>query len=166
MSHGAHGATLAKPALPLTESTIGRERELADVGGFLDRTSALPAARVVQGEPGIGKTTVWLAGLELAHERSYDVLAARPTAAETALSFAGVGDLFGDSLGEIVNELPPPQRHALEVALLLAESGHSPVDRRAVAVALLGAVRALARRRPVLVAVDDVQWLDSSSAAS
>ena len=150
----------------MTESTIGRERELAELGGFLDRTSALPAALVVQGEPGIGKTTLWLAGLEAAHERSYQVLAARPAGAETALSFATVGDLLANSLGDVVDELPPPQRHALGVALLLTESGDSPIDRRAVAVALLGALRAMARRSPVLVAMDDVQWLDSSSAAA
>ena len=40
----------------------------------------------------------------------------------------------------------------------------APPDRRAVAFAFLGALRALAREGPVVVAVDDVQWLDGPSA--
>ena len=56
------------------------------------------------------------------------------------------------------------RRRALEVALLLAEPGEKPPDPHAIALALLDVLRALAERGPVIVALDDVQWLDSSSA--
>ena len=59
--------------------------------------------------------------------------------------------------------LPPPQRQALEVALLLVEAEGRTPEPRAVAVAFLGALRALARASPILVAVDDLQWLDAPS---
>ena len=59
--------------------------------------------------------------------------------------------------------MPAPQLHALEVALYRAEPGeHLPTD-QVVALALLSAVRSLAREQQLLVAVDDVQWLDRSS---
>ena len=61
--------------------------------------------------------------------------------------------------------LPRPQRHALDVALLRAEPGPEPPDQRAVAVALLGVIRALADTAPVIVGVDDLPWLDRASAA-
>ena len=61
--------------------------------------------------------------------------------------------------------LAPLRRRALEVALLLAEPGESALDPRAIGLALLDALRAISERGSVLVALDDVQWLDSSSAA-
>ena len=64
----------------------------------------------------------------------------------------------------MLDELPEPQADALRVALLLAPPGQAPPDERAVAVAVLGVLRELARTGRVLVAVDDVQWLDPPSA--
>jgi DNA-binding CsgD family transcriptional regulator len=144
---------------------IGRERELAEIGNLLDAVDDLPAAFVVEGEPGIGKTMLWRAGLELARERRFRVLTAGPAMAEARLSFAALGDLLEPVLGEVLPTLPAPQRRALEVALLLAEPGGPPPDPRAVDVAFLGVLRALGSG-PSLVAVDDAQWLDPPSAAA
>ena len=119
---------------------------------------------MIEGEAGAGKTTLWLAGVEEARERGYRVLETRPAEAEAGLPFAGLGDLVESTLDEVLDELPEPQADALRVALLLAPPGQAPPDERAVAVAVLGVLRELARTGRVLVAVDDVQWLDSPSA--
>ena len=119
---------------------------------------------MIEGEAGAGKTTLWLAAVEEARERGYRVLETRPVEAEAGLPFAGLGDLIESTLDEVLDELPQPQADALRVALLLAPPGGAPLDERAVAVAVLGVLRELADAGPVLVAVDDVQWLDPPSA--
>lgn len=143
---------------------IGREAELADLGRFIDAADRSGATLVIEGEPGIGKTILWRAGVELARARNLRVLTAISAAAETRLSFAALADLLEPVLPVVLASLPPPQRRALEVALLLEEADAAPPDHRAVAFAFLRAVRTLARDHPVLVAVDDIQWLDGPSA--
>ena len=148
--------------MPATE-VIGRDAELGRTTAFLDALPSGPSGLVIEGEAGAGKTTLWLAGVEEARERGYRVLETRPVEAEARLPFAGLGDLVGSVIDEVLGELPEPQADALRVALLLAPPRGLPPDERAVAVALLGAVRMLAQSGPVLIAVDDVQWLDPPS---
>lgn len=142
---------------------LGRDEELREVARFLDRAAVGPASLLLEGEAGIGKTTLWQAGIDLASQRGSRVLAARAAESEAQLSFTSLGDLLEDAVGEVVGELPRPRSRALEAALLLAEVEHEPPDPRAVGVAVLDVLRALARRGPLLVAVDDVQWLDPPS---
>jgi DNA-binding CsgD family transcriptional regulator len=141
---------------------IGRGPELGAARAFLD-SEQRPAALLIEGEAGIGKTALWQAIVRDARERSSLVLEARPTEPEAPLAFAGLGDLFGDILSAVLPELPAPQRRALEVALLLRSDEAAP-DPRSLAVAVLNALRILAREADVLLAIDDVQWLDASSA--
>jgi DNA-binding CsgD family transcriptional regulator len=145
-------------------SVIGREAERAELGEFAEAVAGGPAALMLEGGAGVGKTTLWSSGLELARERGCRVLATRPTAAEAGLAFAGLGDLFGTVLDEVLDVLPLPQAEALRVAFLL-ERPRAPLDERVVSVSVLSASRALGAVRPVLIAVDDVQWLDAASAA-
>lgn len=145
---------------------IGRERELAELGRLVSGLSSGPAAVLLQGEAGIGKTTIWEAGIAAAIDASIPVLATRAVEGEMRLSFTAVGDLLAGELDEILPALPDPQRDALEVALLLARPRARAPDRRAVANAFLSALRILGRRGPVAVAVDDVQWLDAPSASA
>ncbi len=79
------------------------------------------------------------------------------------LSYATLGDLLGPVIDHALTGLPPPQRRALEVALLLADPEAEPPDQRAIAVALLAALRTLAAGDGLVVAVDDLQWLDPDS---
>ena len=144
---------------------VGREEELEELGRFLDAGDGLPAALVLEGSPGIGKTVLWRAGLDLARARGFRVLEAIPASAETRLSFSAIVDLLAPVLADVLPTLPAPQRRALEVALLLAEPEGSPPDTRALDAALLSVLRVLASD-PLLVAVDDVQWLDEASAAA
>ena len=61
-------------------------------------------------------------------------------------------------------ELPAPQRHALDVALLRAEpaAGEQQLQ-HAIGLGLLGLLRRLAEDAPTLVAIDDTHWLDPAS---
>lgn len=147
----------------MADAIIGREPELAALGRFLDSVASGSGAALVAGPPGAGKTTLWLATCEEARRRGHRVLVARPTESETTFSFAALSDLVGDVLDEVWNDLPLPQRTALSVALLREPPGASALDQRAVATGTLTALRILSRASPVMVAVDDVQWLDSAS---
>jgi DNA-binding CsgD family transcriptional regulator len=144
---------------------VGREEELEALLGVLEALDQLPAAAVLAGEAGIGKTTLWLAGVEAAEARGYRVLSCRPSEAETGYSFVGLADLIGEIVGEALPELPPLQRRALEAALLLAPQEEARAEERVIAVAFLSTLRTLARGGPLLVGVDDLQWLDGPSLA-
>ncbi len=144
------------------DALVGREEELARLEEAFDLAAEGSAALVLDGEPGIGKTALWRAGISRAGARGFRVLVARPAEAERELSFAGLADLLSGVVDEL-DALPPPQRRALRVALLLEDSGPTEVDGLTVAVALLGLLRLLATERPILVAVDDTQWLDRPS---
>lgn len=153
--------------IPLGTATsiFGRKSELAAIPAFLSAAAAGPAALVLVGEAGIGKTTVWRAGVERTASSGYRVLTSRPAESEAKLSYAALIDLLEPALDEVLDKLPSPQRRALEVALLRAEPDETTHEQLAVSVAVLGAIRALACERPVVVAVDDVQWLDGPSAS-
>ena len=142
----------------MVEGMVGRDQELAAVGEFLDGLPAGPGVLLVEGEPGIGKTTVWLAGRDRAQQLGHRVLWCRPIQTETPLAFVALADLLEPILDETLPRLPAPQAGALEIAMLRAEAGARRPDRRTVSAAVLGAIRSLAA--PVLLAVDDIQWLD------
>ena len=140
---------------------VGRDEELAAVTAFVD--GDLPTALVLDGEAGIGKTTLFEAAVSEARERGLAVFSCRPAGAEAAYSFAALADLLSPVLPDGLASLPSPQRRALAAALLLEDGEGSAPDERATAFAvfqLLGE-----RREPLLVALDDVQWLDAASAS-
>lgn len=140
---------------------FGRDLELNAGRAFL---AAAPArGLLIEGPAGIGKTAVWRALLEIARTGGYLVLESIGDAAEARLTFTGLADLLGTVADEALPHLPAPQARALEVALLRADAA-APCEPRAVAAGLLGALRALAGSLLVLVAIDDVQWLDEASA--
>jgi DNA-binding CsgD family transcriptional regulator len=142
---------------------VGRDAELTAVRDFLHAVDRLPAALVIEGEAGIGKTTLWRAGILSAGDCGYRVLSTRPTQVESQMSYAGLADLLEPVIEEALAELPSPQRYALEVALLLRDAGGAVPHQTAIAFAFLGVLRAAALERPTLVAVDDLQWLDAPS---
>src|SRR5215211_3798523 len=149
----------------MSREIIGRERELAAITAFLGRVVRSPAALLLAGEPGIGKTVLWSAAIDQARSGEAVVLSFRAVEAEASVSFACLSDLLGDALEGALESLSAPRRHALEVALLLAEPGGQPPDPRAVGLAVRDVLGGLATSAPVLVAVDDLQWVDSASAA-
>ena len=72
-------------------------------------------------------------------------------------------DLIGPSLDEVIPVLAAPQAVALEAALARRSVGASPFDERAVAFALRAALSTMAHRSPIVIAIDDIQWLHRSS---
>jgi AAA ATPase domain len=92
---------------------VGRDRELEAVGRLLDRVKDGPAALVLEGEAGIGKTTIWLEGIRVAEARSFRILETRPVEAESELSYVSLADLVSGPFIGFRSGLPPLQEHAL-----------------------------------------------------
>ncbi len=149
------------------DRVVGREEELASITRWLHDRDSLPGVLVLEGEPGIGKTTLWRQGVELAAGASYRLLSSSPSQPEARLPYTVLGDLLDPVQGEVLETLPKPQRRALEGALFLEEpdgGGDPSPDQRAIALAFLGAIRTLSDERSLVIAIDDLQWLDEPSA--
>src|SRR5690348_4422510 len=116
-------------------SLIGRDEDLARLVEFLGGEEGTTNVLLLEGEPGIGKTTLWRAGVDRAREAGFRVLEARPAASERELSFASLGDLLAPTHDEI-GALPEPQRRALRIALVLEDPSGDPPEQRTIAVAL------------------------------
>ena len=148
-----------------TTAIVGREEELSSIRRFLIELAAGPSALVMSGEPGIGKTVLWEIACEDARQPPGRVLSWRGVEAEAMLAFAGLSELLAGVLDGVAPTLAAPRRRALEVALLLAEPNGQAPDAHAIGLALVDILGALCQTGPVLVALDDVQWLDASSVA-
>jgi DNA-binding CsgD family transcriptional regulator len=143
---------------------VSREQDAGAVTDFLTSASTEPSALVIAGEPGIGKTTLWLAVVASAKERGFRVLSARAAAAESVLAYAALADLLAGVDAAVFAELPEPQRLAVDRIMLRTSAGGAAVDQHAVSAGFLSIVESLGDKSPVLLAIDDLQWLDSSSA--
>ena len=119
---------------------------------------------VIAGAAGVGKTAIWRTLLDTARAHGYRALVCIGESAEAKLTFVGLGDLLGKAADEVLPQLPSPQARALEVALLRVEAAAAPSAPLAIAAAVLSALRVLASSQPVLVAIDDIPWLDRASA--
>src|SRR5947207_15717355 len=73
---------------------VGRRAEFGSVTASLEEIRPAPSALILEGEPGIGKSTLWRAGVELAGRLGYVLLSSEPAEAEAKLSFVGLGDLL------------------------------------------------------------------------
>ncbi len=132
------------------------------VESFLTSTAVGPSALLIEGEPGIGKTTLWLAAVEQATVRGFRVLSTRAAAAESVLAYTALADMLDGVDPDTWADLPAPQLLAVDQVLLRASTG-DVTDQRAVAAAFLAVIERLAETGPVLLAIDDLQWLDPSS---
>lgn len=159
---GTHGPEIAEDRAVSTE-LVGRDSELEAAEVFAESLAAGPAALVIGGGAGMGKTAVWQAAADAAEELGIRVLRTRCAEVEMPIAFGHLSDLLGDVLHLVAADLPDRQRAALEVGLGLGGSAGVEPDSVAVARATLGVLVLLARAGPVLVAVDDLQWLDRGS---
>jgi DNA-binding CsgD family transcriptional regulator len=142
---------------------IGRDSELATIRRWCAEPSSTTRAVILEGEAGVGKSTVWAAGGEAARAAGWTVLSARGSETETGLSFAGLTDLLDPVIDEVLDDLPEPQRLAVEVALIRRAADGNQVGPREIGAGVLGALRHLCEKRPVLLAIDDMPWLDSAT---
>ena len=142
---------------------LGREHELMRLRELVSALPYGPRAITLRGEPGIGKTMVWRAGLERA-QNTCKLLSARCVEAELPLALVGLSDLAGDAFTAVEGELAEQDRVVLAATLGFAPPGRTMRGALGLPLAFLALLRQLAREEPVLIAVDDVQWLDPSSA--
>jgi DNA-binding CsgD family transcriptional regulator len=124
---------------------VGRDAEVARVDAFLEAIPEGVRALLIRGEPGIGKTALWEHAVERCREPGFRVLRSRSAEEEMPFPTVGLIDLF---------ERPGVDRAALDPDLDPSARGRT----------VLEALRRLAEDAPVVVAIDDVQWLDSVSA--
>jgi len=143
---------------------MSRPEEADAISDFLAAASTGPAALVVEGEPGIGKSTLWFEAVDQALERGFHVLSACRDGAESVYGYASLADLLAGVDPAMFDNLPGPQRVALDRFRLHAEPDDQAVDQRAIGAAFLTVVETLAETSPVLIAIDDLQWVDVSSA--
>lgn len=143
---------------------IGREADCRVIADVLGGGEARATAVVLEGSAGAGKTTLWRWGVARAAAGGATVLAATGAEFEVSESFAALTDLLATVTDDVVGALPAPQADALAVALLRSRRSVA-TEMRAVGMATLGVFRALAAGTPVVVAVDDLQWIDADSAA-
>lgn len=139
---------------------VGRATELAEVTALLAAVSTRGAALVVDGDPGIGKSTLLDAATRWASANGYGRLGCSGVQSHTELGFAGLHELVHPLLAD-ASALPPRQEAALLTAFGLAD-GPAP-DRLLVSLAVLGLLEEAASRRRLLLIVDDAQWLDQST---
>ena len=141
-------------------AVVGREIELTAIDRFLDAIPSGSASLIIGGTAGIGKTTLLQAAVRRAEDRGMRILSSRPGPSEARLTYAGLLDLLTPVDLALFGELPPPQRSALDAALLRSHSDRAAADQRSVATGFLSILRVLARSTALLIAIDDIQWLD------
>ena len=156
------GITVWSHSVQVVDAVIGRPSELAALDALLDGLETGVAAVRIEGEPGIGKSTLWREAIRRATDRGIGVLTAAPAETESAYAFAGLADLLRD-VDQVVGHIPPPQRLAVDAALLRAEVPPGGIDERTIGAGLLSVLRLLAEDRRWLIAIDDIQWLDLPS---
>ncbi len=152
---------------PVASSEIvGRDDELISVATFVGGLSGRASALLLDGEAGIGKSTLWAVGVASARSSGAFVLSAQPAESEADVAYAVLGDLLRFVPEAVYDELPKPQRSALRIVALLDSPGGVPVDARTVGVATGSLLQKLANDKPTLVSIDDCQWVDGESTAA
>jgi DNA-binding CsgD family transcriptional regulator len=140
---------------------VGREHERHLLGGLVESLYVGGGAVAIYGEPGMGKTSLLGFVADCAKRHDARVLTARGIESEAVLPFAAITDLLWP-LHEHFATLPAIQREALEVCLAL--SAGRPRGPLAACTGALGVLTAAAAERPLVILVDDFQWLDAESA--
>jgi DNA-binding CsgD family transcriptional regulator len=141
---------------------IGRENELELVSAFLRSSADGGEALLLTGEPGVGKSAILEAADELAGGTGARRLRATGVEFEAAVGFSGLGRLLLPARGQF-GRLNAAHRGALSVALDLGEG--PPPELLMLASAALSLLGTLASSGPVVLIVDDAQWLDPGTAA-
>jgi DNA-binding NarL/FixJ family response regulator len=146
---------------------IGRASERAEILAVLDASADRVVALLLTGAAGIGKTAIWQSIVAQRRAAGDHVLISRATSAEARLPWVGMTDLMRTMPPTMLETLPEVQRRALEVVSLQSASTKAPaLDERMVGTALLSALQSATKTAPVLLAIDDLPYLDTASASA
>lgn len=146
--------------MDLRPSSIVRHDELS---ALLRRVAPPVSGSVVVRAPaGMGKSSLVRAAFDRLQEEDVAARFVRPTESERDLPFTALLDLLAGLPEQLYDDLPAPQRRAVRAALLLDDADEE-IDPRAVAAGLVSIVERSADRRPIVIVVDDAQWLDPAS---
>lgn len=150
---------LSKPA----DGLIGRDAEVELLLSFVDEAITNGGVLLLSGDPGIGKSLLLNVAAEAAREAGALVLRCNGVEFLEGVSFSSLGNVLAPLQREI-GEIAPVHRQALTVALGIGDG--ASVDRIVVYSAALALLRKAADTRPLLLVVDDLQWVDHASAAA
>ncbi|MFE3257152.1 AAA family ATPase [Nocardia sp. NPDC059091] len=139
---------------------VGRDGELEQLFALVEPGASNGGVLLLEGDPGIGKSVLLQAVRARAAGQGWRVLSVVGVEAEAGFPFAGLHQMLRPVSAEF-SALPPLYRDALLGALGLIEP--VPLDPFAICPAAAMVLAAMAAERPVLVTVDDVQWLDRQS---
>ncbi|MFK3983799.1 AAA family ATPase [Micromonospora sp. NPDC050397] len=146
----------------MTPDIVGRSEALARIDGFREHARGSGHSLVIVGEPGLGKTTLLQHAARLWTNEGGLVLVATAVEFEADFSFAGLQQI----LTPLVDSIPALDgARAATIEALFDPNASVSLDRLAVTGAMRDLLRVAAREAPVLVLVDDLHWLDRSSAA-
>jgi DNA-binding NarL/FixJ family response regulator len=148
---------------------IGRAFERAAILAALDASADRTAAVLLTGDAGIGKTAIWESIVAERRAAGDHVLISRATSAEARLPWVGMTDLMRTMPPATLESLPDVQRRALEVVSLQSSGSlqtSETLDERMVGTALLSALQSATNTAPVLLAIDDLPYLDTASASA
>ena len=137
----------------------GRVEQMAAMRSLIERADAGPRTVVVVGGPGSGKSTVLMAVEELAVARGHRSLRCIGLPGASYADGAGLHQLIHAERDRI-DRLEP--RLAAALLSVFGETP-APADRQLVLLATVRLLQLVASDCPLLVAVDDLQWLDDLS---
>jgi DNA-binding CsgD family transcriptional regulator/predicted nucleic acid-binding protein len=146
--------------MPNSASLVGRERELATLNGLVSDPGAA-GVLVVRGDAGTGKSALLEEARTIAERVGWLVLRVLGVQAEARTPFAGLHQLLRPVLDR-VDALPDSQDRALQAAFGTSDSRPEVFLAALAALTLLSDVAA---ENPVLLLVDDTQWIDAATLA-
>lgn len=165
-SPAAPGPTAGPGPAPAPGPTVvGREAEIAEIRSRIAADRSHSSVLIVEGDPGAGKSVLLDLAVRLTRGTGQRVLRAVGSESEASLAFAGLHQMLRPVLDDL-GGLPARQRSALRTALGLAEDAEDAADTPdalLVGLAVLTLVSDLSEPAPLLVVVDDAQWIDRAS---
>jgi DNA-binding CsgD family transcriptional regulator len=153
--------SLMRLPLVVPSRIIGRQADMRKIQLFLEQAACDGRALVVRGAPGMGKSALLNEGVEMARAAGTRVIRVMPASTDSDIAFLSLSQLLLP-LWEEMSRLDPIHSHTLRAALGLRDGDASTCLTVASATLLL--LKVLATERPLLMAIDDAQWLDHSTA--
>ncbi|MER5517727.1 AAA family ATPase [Streptomyces sp. NPDC002763] len=142
-------------------TVVGRRAELSRLRGLVAPPHQESRVLLLVGDPGLGKTALLAEAARAARAAGMRVLATTGRESERDLAFAGLHQLLRPVLDRVAG-LPSRQAEALRGAFGLS-ADPAPPDPLLTGIAVLTLLSGLSDERPLLVVVDDTQWLDRAS---